>query len=97
MATKELRLAPNTWTELTTFLADVGNQVTVTTEASDVQIGLRATAPTTGIALVPNEGVDVKIKHGDTLRLWARSVSGAKIAVDRSGARRVIFDGTGVS
>lgn len=97
MATKELVLAANTWTDLTTFLADVGNHVIVSTDKTDVQVGLRATAPTAGIALVAGEGMEVIIKHGDTLKLWARSVSGGKIAVDRAGARRVIFDGTGVS
>lgn len=97
MATKELVLAANTWTDLTTFIASVGQKITVTTDRSDVQIGLRATAPTTGIALVANEAVEVNIKHGDTLRLWARSTAGGKIAIDSSGAKRIIWDGTGVS
>lgn len=97
MATKELVLVANTWTDLTNFLADVGNHVIVSTEKTDMQIGLRATAPTTGIPMVAGEGVEVIIKHGDTLKLWARSVSGGKIVVDRAGAKRVIYDGTGVS
>lgn len=97
MARKQLMLAPNTWTNLTTFIADVGQVLTVLTDRSDVQIGLRATAPTTGIALIPGEAMGVQIKHGDTLQLWARSVAGGKIEVDAAGPRRVIVDGTGVS
>jgi hypothetical protein len=97
MARKQLHLAANTWTDLTTFIADVGHVLTIQTDHSDVQVGLRANAPTTGIALIPGEAMGVQIKHGDTLKLWARSVAGGKIEIDASGPRRVIVDGTGVS
>lgn len=58
---------------------------------------VRATAPTDGVALVANEGVEVVIKQGDTLKLWAFSTAGGKIAVDAAGGKRVILDGTGTT
>lgn len=97
MATKELVLAANTWTNLTSFLADVGNHIVISTDKNDVKIGRKATAPTDGIALVAGEGVEVIIKQGDTLALWAFSTTGGKIAVDRAGAKRVVIDGTGTT
>lgn len=39
MATKELVLAANTWTDLTSFIASVGQHLIVTMALSDVKLG----------------------------------------------------------
>lgn len=98
MAKYELTLAAATWTDLTaTVVAAVGEHLVVSTKQSDFKIGRKATAPTDGIALVANEGVEVIIKRGDTLKLWAFSTAGGKIYAESAGATKVVLDGTGTT
>ena len=98
MAKYELTLAAATWTDLSaTVVAAVGKKLVVSTKQSDFKIGMKATAPTDGIALVANEGVEVNIKQGDTLKLWAYSTAGGKIYAEGAGAKQIVWDGTGTT
>jgi hypothetical protein len=97
MSMYEQYLAPGVWTDMSAAMAVVGAQAVVTTDKTDVTIGLKATAPTAGILLIAGDSVSVNIKVNDTLKLWARSVSGGKITFDNAGARRVIWDGVGTT
>lgn len=98
MAKYELALAANTWTDLTaTAVAAVGSKLVVTTDLADVKIGLKATAPTDGIQLVAGQAVEVNIKVGDTLKLWARSAAGGKVRFESAGATKIVWDGTGTT
>ena len=92
---KEVTLAANTWTNLTTTVAEVGNHLYVLTDLADVKIGRKATAPTDGPAVAAGKATEVIIKQGDTLVLWAFSTAGGKIKLLRAGAERVVIDGTG--
>ena len=92
--TLDVLLAPATWTDLTAQVNQVGKHLVVLTNRSDVTLGRKATAPTSGVAVSAGVGVEVIIKEGDTLNLWARSTAGGKITL-MSLADRVILDGTG--
>lgn len=98
MAKFEKVLAAATWTNLTSDLvAAVGNHLVLRTDLTDVKIGRKATAPTDGVALTAGEAVEVIIKQGDTLVLWAFSTAGGKIYAESAGAKKVVIDGTGTT
>ena len=98
MAKYELTLAAATWTDLTaTAVAAVGKKLVVRTKNADVKIGMKATAPTDGILLVADEGVEVNIKQGDTLKLWAYSTAGGKVYFESAGATKIVWDSTGTT
>ncbi len=92
-----VKLAAATWTNLTSTLALVGQHVVVTADSADCSIGRKATAPTAGILLTEKEGVEVIVKQGDTLLLWAYSTLGCVLTVEQAGGKRVVLDGTGTT
>ena len=94
--TLDVLLAPATWTDLSAQVNQVGKHLILLTNRSDVTIGRKATAPVTGVAVTAGIGVEVIIKEGDTLSLWARSTAGGKITL-MSLADRVVIDGTGTT
>lgn len=94
MAKIRVKLAPNTWTDLSTYFTAVGNAAIVRADGTDFSFGRKAIAPTSGVALTQGQGVMVLVKAGDTLKPWALSVAGGYLEIDKIAAM-VITDGTG--
>lgn len=90
MAKYRLRLAAATWTDLAasiTALAGV-RQYIVRSNLTDLTVGAKATAPTSGVSVGAGKAVQVLLDG--TRKGWARSTAGGVIEIDSVGPDIII-------
>lgn len=92
MPATRITLAANTWTDVTSTVALVGDEFTIITPLTDVKVALSVGAPSDGEALVKDVayGVSLNSDAADTLKVWVFSTAGGNVRFYNHGNTKTI-------
>ncbi len=87
-----LTLAADTWTDVSTTVALVGDELSVITPLSDAKLALSVAEPSDGEDLTADAAYGVSLNSDalDTLALWVYSTAGGNVYLYNHGNTRTI-------